>query len=85
MSYQPTSFEAYVESRENLNRKQEIVYNALKGFGTATHRMLAKLTGMEINSLTPRTGELVAKGYIRESFKGKCLIGGRKAIYWVVI
>lgn len=50
--------------------------------GPATNTEIAHRLDLPINTITPRTNELVARGMVREKERRPCSITGRKAIVW---
>jgi len=78
---QQTSMETYlVNVKPKLNTKQHEVYRAIEEYGPCTNRQLAEYMNRPINTITPRCGELRAKGKVVEIYRAED--GGRKAIYW---
>ena len=80
---QRTSLEAYTEVKKTLGRRQIEVLNAFLG-GNATNAELADYLNRPINTITPRTNELVKKGLVKEHSKRWCAVTGHKAIAWIV-
>lgn len=79
--YQQTSMITYLqEVKPKLNQKQHEVYRAFEEYGPCTNKQLAELTGKPINTITPRCGELRAKGYLVDCYVADD--GGRPAHYW---
>jgi DNA-binding MarR family transcriptional regulator len=66
--------------KPKLNQKQHEVYRAIEQHGPITNKQLAEVMDRPVNTITPRCGELRAKGHVVECFKGDD--GGRTAIYW---
>jgi len=68
-----TSMEAFRElTPDELGKRQNLVYNAVKELGEATDRQILKhirktIPVMDINSITPRRGELVKGGLVVQS------------------
>lgn len=85
MTVTSTSLEAFEEVKKNLGERQTLVYKYLERLGPATNKMLARVIGLEINSVTPRIHELRKKRLVGYDHTDKCRITGRKALYWKVI
>ena len=80
---QPTSLEAYEKVKKTLGKRQAEVLSAFRG-GNATNAELADYLRRPINTITPRTNELVKKGLVKEYSKRWCAVTGHKAIAWYV-
>lgn len=87
--YQQTSREAYkeiVKDPVKLNQKQQTVFNCIKfmseRFGPPTDLEINNWLYWEINQVTGRRNELVAKGLIEQA--GTKKQNGRNAITWRV-
>lgn len=81
-SMQTTSLEAYKSlTSAKLNERQKQVLEALEEIAPATNRMISEHSGIPINVVTPRMGELAGKGKIEQAYVGVD-VSGRKAIYW---
>lgn len=79
---QTTSLEAYRGlTAIKLNERQKQVLEALEEISPATNRMISEHSGIPINVVTPRMGELAGKLKVEQAFVGADL-SGRKAIYW---
>lgn len=82
MMIQTTSMQAFQSlTSVKLNERQHQVLEALEEISPATNRMISEYSGIPINVVTPRSGELAAKGKIEQAYVGVD-ISGRKAIYW---
>lgn len=81
MTVRPTSLEAY--DSVDIGARQREVLNAIRELGAATDKEIARFLGWEINRITPRRGELVAAGLVKE--RGVVEQNGRKAITWSVV
>lgn len=77
-----TSILAYI-SLTDLGARQRVVLETIKHIGKACNLDIATYLHTPINSITPRTNELVDKGLVEISHKATCPQTGRKAIYWV--
>lgn len=70
-------------STGSLGQRQLVVLESLRLFpGGATDRMLVKATGLTINQVTPRRGELVKMGFVYDD--GLCIdpITRKQNILW---
>lgn len=82
---QQTSLIAYSSlSDVKLGERQSQVLEALEEIQPATNRMISQRSGIPINVVTPRMGELRKKGKIEQDFVG-IDVTGRPAIYWKAI
>lgn len=80
---QETSKIAYIgEILPTLGERQQTVLKALTSVPDATHRELKEMLGWEINTVTPRVGELVNLGHVEEAGKRQCRITKRMVIAW---
>lgn len=82
---QQTSLEAYHDIQESLGDRQKKVYVLIKSLGCPTNKEISTFGDIEINSVTPRTNELVKKGLVVAVKKKICSISGRTAIGWSII
>jgi len=81
--HQATSHQAYKEIKKTLGQRQAIVLNIFEFVPYAiTNSEIAARLEWTINTVTPRTNELVKKGLLKEDGKRKCTITGRTAIAW---
>lgn len=81
---QQTSILAYHSlSSVKLNERQQQVLECLEEIQPATNRMIAQKSGIPINVVTPRMGELRKKSKVEAQFVG-IDVTGRSAIYWKV-
>lgn len=76
-----TSIDAYYNLKD-LGHRQEQVYHAIKELKSACNFDIANHLRMPINSITPRTNELVKKGYVEKAYVGKNKFTGTNSIYW---
>ena len=65
---QDTSLDAWFIVSQNLGPKQKIVFEALRN-KPASDKTLAIRLGWSINRITPRRGELVKKGFVKEMYR----------------
>lgn len=84
MSYQSTSADAYTSVQDKLSEKQMFVYGLLSKLGNKTNQEIAEDLGWQINTVTPRTGELV-KYRLVEAKGIKVGKTGRRAIVWGIV
>lgn len=76
-----TSLEAYEEIKPELGDRQRQVFLFIERTGQCNNLMISKGTGLPINSITPRTGELKEMGLIEECGKFTCPYTGRMTIF----
>jgi len=81
---QQTSILAYQEL-SNLSQKRRLVYEAILNLGEACNLDIAYFLKRPINTITPRTNELVKLGLVTESKKDFSARTGKKVIYWRAI
>ncbi len=81
---QVTSLEAREKIRRKLGYRQMEVYKLLEhSVHALTNSEIAEELHRTINTITPRTNELVnKKGLVKEDCKRECLITSRTAIAW---
>jgi len=82
-----TSLEAYKDLLDNdlINLSQGKVLSALISFkGFPTDKELSEFSGIPINVVTPRRGELEGLGLVENIGKKVCSVTGRKAHHWKV-
>lgn len=83
---QQTSIKVYREEIEPaLGLRQREVLNAFKQKENFTNSELADFLQRAINTITPRTNELVKLGLVREHSQRPCKVTGRKAIAWEIV
>ena len=79
-----TSIEAYNSILPDLSKKQKVVMGAMFLLnGKATNEEISTYLGYPINTITPRTGELLKKGLIARGEKVKTM-SGRRAYQYIV-
>jgi len=61
-----TSLLAYGDALEHINNRQRQCLLALDRLGEANNLMVSRESGLPINAVTPRMGELRKKGLIKE-------------------
>lgn len=79
-----TSIEAF-HKLEDLGARQRAVYQVIKFNGPICNLEVSHRLGLPINSITPRTNELVERGLVREARRDFVPETGRKAIYWETV
>lgn len=84
MTSQQTSLSAWDSIQNTIGQRQLQVYQALKEMGEATNLMISNRTNIPINVVTPRINELRKRGLVVESYRDKCPITHRQAIFWKV-
>lgn len=78
-----TSIFAYHElTDKQVSKRKRQVLEGLKKLGTGTNRMIAEASGVPINVVTPRMGEMVVEGIVEEDHRDIDPGTGRKAIFW---
>lgn len=76
-----TSIEAYYSIVDKLNHMQKAVFNIIRKLQPCTDLEISDYSGIPINAVTPRRGELEKKGLI-ESFEKVRQRTGRRAWNW---
>lgn len=79
---QATSQQAFAIIQPKVSDRQQEVLAALYKHGPMTNMELKELLGREINTVTPRTNELVKYGLVQEHEKRHCRVTGKNAIAW---
>lgn len=82
MSYAANSREAYASIVHRISDKQTEVLMALMRSGAMTNKEISRYMDREINTITPRTGELFKMGLIFEKDKVPDFETGRTASRW---
>ena len=77
---QETSVESY-QSLDDIGKRQKDVLRAIKMLREPTNLEISNFLGIPINSITPRTNELVKRGLVVYSRK-KLNPTGRMALAW---
>lgn len=79
---QQTSIFAYHSlDKKQIGKRQQQVLDALKEIQPATNRAISEHSGIPINVVTPRMGELVRKRLVNEAYTDFDTTG-RRAIFW---
>ena len=82
-SVQETSLDAFRELKKGkLSARRQEVLNGFGQLKTATNLEVSDLIKIPINSVTPRTNELVKLGVLLKMGLRKCSISGNTAIVW---
>lgn len=80
---QETSLDAFSELQKGkLSEKRQEVLNGFEQLKSATNLEVSDLIKLPINSVTPRTNELVKMGVLIIMGRRKCSISGNTAIVW---
>lgn len=83
---QQTSQEAFSKMIPKLPESQFTVWSALRERAEGmTNAEISYHLQRPINTITPRTNELVRLGYVKEFGKRQCRITGSQAMVWVAI
>jgi DNA-binding MarR family transcriptional regulator len=77
-----TSIEAYYSIIHDLNKKQKAVFNIIRKLHPCTDLQISDYSGIPINAVTPRRGELEKMGLIRSNEK-VIQRTGRRAWNWI--
>lgn len=85
MGVRDTSISAYKDVEQTLGERQRIVYEAIKNAKRPVNNQeIANFLNRPINTITPRTNELVALNKIELAFKEVYPVTNRKVCYWRV-
>jgi hypothetical protein len=95
MNMRETSLEAYREVHPKLPESRRAIYACIKMHSShnringawakgATNAEISFLTGKPVNTVTPRTNELVKGGYVGKVVVRKCRVTGFNAVAWAV-
>lgn len=81
---QDTSLDAYRTIKDQLNPRQQKIFDQLQISGSCTNEKLSDLLSLPINQITPRILELREKGLVKMMWQepGK---SGRMANVWGVV
>ena len=80
-----TSLLAWSDVKQQLGERQKKVYDAIKTLGCPTNLEISKYLKIPINSITPRTNELVEQGLVVLCEKRTCTFSGRTCCSWRAI
>lgn len=78
-----TSLLAYAQIQSKLGAMQQAVYDTIEEFGPIADFDIAKKLKRDINTITPRRGELIFKGLVTVHAMGLNSLG-HSAKLWVV-
>ncbi len=79
-----TSIISYRDIKSQLGARQKVVLDVIRYLGAPTNAEISDYLGLSINTITPRTNELVKKGLVCDTGKKKCPITRRIAYAWRV-
>lgn len=82
---QQTSLFAFEEIQPKIGKKQKAVRDMLALHADMTDKELAYALGWEINTVTPRRGELVKAGFVVWAQTRPCKRTSKRAHAWKVI
>jgi len=83
MNVRSTSRAAF-HSLKDLSNRQYQVFETIQLYGPLSNFDISQKLHMPINSVTPRTGELVEKDMVVESHRAVHPITGKRVIFWKV-
>lgn len=84
MKIRQTSLKAYSEIDESIGNMQLKVLNCIRKYPRISNKDIGRIINMPINSVTPRTNELVKGGKVCEAGKERG-VNGRLAIVWAAV
>ncbi|CCD89879.1 conserved protein of unknown function [Bradyrhizobium sp. ORS 285] len=85
MNVQTTSLFAYRDVQKKLPKKQHQVREMLALHADLTDKELARALNWDINTVTPRRGELVKAGIVEWSQTRPCAVTGKTCHAWRVV
>jgi len=78
-----TSRVAYREiKKKGLGDRQRAVLDVIRYLENPTNNEISRFIGMPINTITPRTYELVESGSVIKGLKRICGVTGKKVLTW---
>ena len=77
-----TSLDAFAYVKTTLGTRQRAVLDIIKHLKSPTNAEISKFMGLPINTITPRTNELRAKGLVGDGGKRVCKVTGHEAHMW---
>lgn len=85
MSVRDTSLEAYKEVSLKIGDKQKLILDTI-GYAKrpVNNQEIAAYLNLPINTITPRTNELVSLGKVELAFKAIFHLTGRRVCYWKI-
>lgn len=85
MGVRDTSLAAYKEVEQKLGERQKMVLDTIRiAKRPVNNQEIANHLGVPINTITPRTNELVELGKVELAFKGVFPLTKRTVCYWRV-
>lgn len=86
MSVRDTSKLAYYEISPKIGAKQALILNTInKAKRPINNQEIANYLALPINTITPRTNELLGLNKVELAFKATYPATGRKVCYWKAI
>lgn len=83
MMIQDTSRSAYREiKKKGLGERQRVVLDVIRYLKNPTNSEISKFMGIPINTITPRTNELVKLGKVIQGLKRTCNVSGKTVLTW---
>lgn len=80
-----TSLDAWSKIKRELNPRQTQVLNTITKYPDHTNNELSKIMKIPLQSVTPRTGELLNLGKIKRVERRACGVTGGNSWTWRVI
>jgi len=80
-----TSLDAWSKVMDELPTRQKQVLRAITKHPDHTNNELSKILGIPLQSVTPRTGELLALNLIKRVEKRACAVTGGSSWTWSVV
>lgn len=85
MSVRDTSRDAYEDVSLTLGERQKVVLETIRGAKRPVNNQeIAGFLGVPINTITPRTNELVSLGKVELAFKAVYPLTKRRVCYWKI-
>lgn len=84
-SLRTPSLDAIVKVKPDLGDRQWQVFRVILTHGPITNAEIAKILNRPVNTITPRTNELVKRERVREAGKRMCSVTAFTATTWEVI
>lgn len=83
MSVRDTSISAYNDVKPTIGKKQQLVLDTIKkAKRPVNNQEIASHLALPINTITPRTNELLSLDKVELAFKAVYPPTGRKVCYW---
>jgi len=80
-----TSLEAWTKVKDELSSRQKQVYNTIQKYPDHTNNELSKIMRIPLQSVTPRTGELLKLNKIKRVNRRACAVTGGNSWTWDVV